>query len=221
MTTKDRREREREQRRQQILRAAKNLILEQGYDQTSMQEVADRAELSKGTLYLYFESKDALLIEIAGFILNEVQKKFRNVMKQDQNGFALVKDLGEALIEFVQSHPDYMKTLIMFDAKTVGNALEDHPCHREYEETAQELLMTWTRAIQVGMQDGSIATDAKPKVLATQLAYGIFGILKFHYHTVNSKLTNNVFRESDETIGSIVSQFIRALLNGIKQKRNN
>lgn len=221
MTTKDRREREREQRRQHILRVARSLIIEQGYDQTTMQEVADRAELSKGTLYLYFDSKDVLFMTITVFVLSKIRDKFRDVMKQDQSGFVLVEKLGGVLIDFMQSHPAYMKILTLFDAKVDSTILNDYSCCQEYEETVQELLMTWTRAVQVGMQDGSIAVDTKPKVLAIQLGYGIRGILQLYHHTVNSKVANNVVREADETLESIISQFIRVLLNGIEQKNNN
>ncbi len=60
----ERRIREKEERRKYILDAAKTLILEKGASAFSMQDIADATELSKATLYLYFQSKEAILEEI-------------------------------------------------------------------------------------------------------------------------------------------------------------
>ena len=61
MAVAARRERERTARREAILDAAQELIASEGYYGVRMDAVTDAAELSKGTLYLYFENKDCLL----------------------------------------------------------------------------------------------------------------------------------------------------------------
>jgi len=60
MGINERREREKEVRRDAILDAAENIFFSKGVDSSSMDEIASRAELSKGTLYLYFKNKDEL-----------------------------------------------------------------------------------------------------------------------------------------------------------------
>ena len=60
----ERKTREKEERRKLILDVAKELILARGIPAISMQDIADAAELSKATLYLYFQSKEAILTEI-------------------------------------------------------------------------------------------------------------------------------------------------------------
>jgi len=50
--------------RERILAAAVALFAEQGFDGTSVQQVVDRAQVTKGALYHYFDSKDDLLYEI-------------------------------------------------------------------------------------------------------------------------------------------------------------
>ena len=62
---RSRRERERLARREAIVAAAEEFVVETGYWEMSMDAVARRAEVSKGTLYLYFANKDALCAEIA------------------------------------------------------------------------------------------------------------------------------------------------------------
>jgi AcrR family transcriptional regulator len=60
----ERREREKSERRKTILKSARELILTQGVERISMEDIAHRAELSKATVYLYFSSKEILLNEI-------------------------------------------------------------------------------------------------------------------------------------------------------------
>lgn len=60
MGTKERRMREKKRRRQQILEAAKTHFFEKGFMAATMDKIADSVELSKGTLYLYFKSKEEL-----------------------------------------------------------------------------------------------------------------------------------------------------------------
>jgi AcrR family transcriptional regulator len=64
MGISERREREKAERRRTILKCAKELILSQGVERVSMEDIARRAELSKATVYLYFSSKEILLNEI-------------------------------------------------------------------------------------------------------------------------------------------------------------
>lgn len=64
MSTSTRRERERQQRRDAIIEAAEGLFSEKGFEGTTMQEISDRVELSKGTIYLYFKSKEELYLSV-------------------------------------------------------------------------------------------------------------------------------------------------------------
>ena len=58
--TTRRRLREREDRKEDILQAALNVFSERGYEATRIDDVAERAEIAKGTIYLYFKSKEGL-----------------------------------------------------------------------------------------------------------------------------------------------------------------
>ncbi len=60
MGAKQRRIREKEMRRGQILDAARALLFEKGVGAVSMNQIAEAAELSVGTLYLYFKNKEDL-----------------------------------------------------------------------------------------------------------------------------------------------------------------
>jgi AcrR family transcriptional regulator len=70
----DRRQRERETRRQAILESAALLFRERPYDEVSVEAIASTAELGKGTVYLYFPDKDAIVAELAASMLTGLRE---------------------------------------------------------------------------------------------------------------------------------------------------
>lgn len=57
-----------EERRNEILGAALEVFIEKGYDKASMDDIVRASGLSKGTLYWYFKNKEALFVDLIGFI---------------------------------------------------------------------------------------------------------------------------------------------------------
>jgi AcrR family transcriptional regulator len=75
MGIEDRRERERQKRRQEILLAAWEVAEEFGWASFSVEQVAARAELGRATIYGYFESLDALIVALAEEALESFSKQ--------------------------------------------------------------------------------------------------------------------------------------------------
>lgn len=71
-----------EERKGQILNAAEEVFTSKGFDEARMDDIAEQTGLSKGTLYLYFKSKDDLIIAILDRIF---QREFRAFEKIDLN----------------------------------------------------------------------------------------------------------------------------------------
>ena len=71
-----------ESKKDLILKAAMNLFTEKGYRDTSIQEIAESCGISKGAFYLYFRSKDELLLAIMQHFEEEVQKKLLEIKNQ-------------------------------------------------------------------------------------------------------------------------------------------
>ena len=67
-----RRERERLRQREEILEAALRLFVEKGYHDVSMREIADAAEFATGTLYTFFQSKEALHQELVALYARRI-----------------------------------------------------------------------------------------------------------------------------------------------------
>lgn len=69
-----------EERKDQIMNAAEEVFTQKGFDQARMDDIAQETGLSKGTLYLYYKSKDELIIAILDRIF---QREFRSLQGLD------------------------------------------------------------------------------------------------------------------------------------------
>ena len=106
MGIQERKKRERERRRQQIIVAAKRVFSEKGFSRTTMEDIAREAELSPGTLYLYFKNKDELYASLSLRILQYMNIRLEDVKKEkDSNPEQKIASIKEALYDVYQFDP--------------------------------------------------------------------------------------------------------------------
>lgn len=82
MGIQERKEREKERRRQQIIVAAKRVFSEKGFNKATMEDIAKEAELSPGTLYLYFKNKEELYASLSLRILQYLDIRVAHVNEE-------------------------------------------------------------------------------------------------------------------------------------------
>ena len=106
MGIQERKQRERERRRQQIIVAAKRVFSERGFSKTTMEDIAREAELSPGTLYLYFKNKDELYASLSLRILQYMNIRLEDVKKEkDSNPEQKIASIKAALYDVYQFDP--------------------------------------------------------------------------------------------------------------------
>jgi AcrR family transcriptional regulator len=74
-----------DERKSQIINAAEDVFTQKGFDEARMDDIADKTGLSKGTLYLYFKSKDDLIIAILDRMF---QREFKQLENLNQDGLS-------------------------------------------------------------------------------------------------------------------------------------
>lgn len=74
-----------DERKSQILNAAEGVFTKKGFDEARMDDIAEETGLSKGTLYLYFKSKDELILAILDRIF---QREFRQLENIEQDNLS-------------------------------------------------------------------------------------------------------------------------------------
>jgi AcrR family transcriptional regulator len=123
----------RQQPRQEILRTAARLFQQQGYDATSMNDVAAALKLSKGGLYHHFESKDEILFHIMSHAMQITEERVINVVRRmdatsrDTSGMDITEERLRTLIrlhiEVVLSPEDREITVMLHENHPLPPAL--------------------------------------------------------------------------------------------------
>src|SRR6202158_3635691 len=96
----------RQEPRQEILRTAARLFQQQGYDATSMNDVAAALKLSKGGLYHHFQSKDEILFHIMSHAMEITEERVINVVRRIDGPEERLRALIRLHIEVVLSPRD-------------------------------------------------------------------------------------------------------------------
>ena len=117
MPIKSRKEREKEQRRKDIIDAAEKLFFEKGYDNVSMNDISKIVELSKATLYLYFENKEELFFAIVLRGTRILNAMIREAVAAAENGIDKVTSFRRAYHEFTVNYHDYIRIYNYFQSE--------------------------------------------------------------------------------------------------------
>jgi AcrR family transcriptional regulator len=155
-----RKQREREQRRNEIINAAEKFFFERGYDDVTMDEIADEAEVNKALLYYYFKNKEALFfaVDLRGVrILHELYLKCSNI---DVDGYTKIKSMIQSLFEFSKDYPDYFR--IYRYAGTERFQMSDNEDAKELVDLTTGIWRLMVEAILQGMKDKTIRKDVDP-----------------------------------------------------------
>jgi AcrR family transcriptional regulator len=96
---KERRNREKENRRNGILKAARRLFFEKGFKTVTVESIARKAELSKGSIYLYFNSKEEIYTQILLTDIERFHEHFTDLLKNPTSA-------SDALIRFAKIYVD-------------------------------------------------------------------------------------------------------------------
>jgi len=195
MAIKDRREREKEQRRNDILKAAEKLFLSRGYDDVSMNDIANEVELSKATLYLYFANKEELFFAIVRRGTQILNSMIREKVEKAESGIDKVSAFRMAYHNFNRDYSDYIRIYNYFqsgrfdiahikdsielsEGGTSGSMyhLDDFAMQNASEYLKDILKMRSERfsimcnSVQIGINDGTIRSDVDPAEAAILLS---------------------------------------------------
>jgi AcrR family transcriptional regulator len=126
MTIHERQLRDRERRRQQIIAASKRVFVSKGVKAT-IKDIAEEAELSPGTLYIYFRNKDELYASLSIRLLKHLNLRLQRLKERKKTTLAQrINAVEEALCESYEIDPPVFITLSHLQAsETLDNISPD------------------------------------------------------------------------------------------------
>ena len=207
--TVSRREKERKEREARILAAARQVFFDVGIRRATVDAIAARAEVAKGTVYLYFETKEEILANLLLEGLDTLSHNLASAFDEpvQRSGEARLRRLAAAYYDFYQQEPDYFRLMMAFDRgqfrESVSAELYEKILHRSLRG------LRWVvNATQQGMDEGDFQPgDARQ--LTSMLWAALNGVLVLTSHPLRRELV-------EQEVGKLYSGVLETMLKGMR-----
>ncbi len=170
------RERKKQLRLQRIVDAARRLFVQKGFNQATIQDIAEEAEVGLGTLYLYAKSKEDLLVLVfKDHILAMIETSFASV-KPD-------RPLLEQIMMFFDGHIEYHKGDVVL-SRTVLKELSFSSTPQRQQDITEIMDRTYGRLTEI--LERAVREDrVAKKIFIGTTAWSIFAL---YYHLLQGFL---------------------------------
>jgi len=149
-----RRERKKEQTRRKIFDAALALFMAKGFEATTVDDIAARADVAKGTFFNYFPRKESVIESLAEDWMEAAQD---TAADRARPALARLRALYAGITDAFEKHPDLSRAVMRASAQRICRPSTDGSW-RGFEELV-------IRVIREGQQRGELRTDTSPQVL--------------------------------------------------------
>lgn len=185
MGLKERRAREKQARRRQIIDAARALLFEKGLEATSINQIAKRAELAVGTIYFYYSSKEELFAELQ-------EEGLQLLMEEIHQATSVVDDPKERLLsmamayyDFSRDHKDYFDIINYFLSSP--KILLSSDLKQRVDQQIENILAFINATLAQGVGAGTFKEHA-------QESRGVLMLAAFHGLMQFSKFETTIFK---------------------------
>lgn len=187
--------------RNKILAAAVDLFYHQGYAPTSVQEIVEQAGYTKGALYHYFDSKEAILLEIHNAFMTYAIERSREIVALNASPSVKLENVMRELLRQVELYRPHMTIFldethrIDFSKYPLSKAMRD-----EWEEMVVDVI---SRGIEIGEFRADIAS---PRALS----FGVAGMCVWAHRWLK--------RDGELSADEISAMYARVILLGLRAK---
>ena len=208
MSSEERRKKEKENRKNTILRVARKLFFERGFKAVTVDLIAAKAEVSKGSIYLYFDSKEEIYTQILISANIERHKDIENFGKRNGTASELLLNFAREYVDFFLDNNELFRILMTFMLHADDmNLTEEQNTQLIY--TTNENILTISELLRKGIDSGEFVSDID--IRRTQYAiWGLLnGIISLYIYTGKPD-------KRAERIHAIVKDSLDIFIKGIK-----
>ena len=141
MGLEERRKRERENRKNVILKAARKLFLEKGFKTVTVESIARKAELSKGSIYLYYNSKEEIYTQILLSDIDKFHNHIADLLQNPSNASEALVRLADIYVDFFLNERELFRILMTFMLHTTDMNLP--------QDLNKQIIKTTNRTIGI------------------------------------------------------------------------
>jgi TetR/AcrR family transcriptional regulator len=177
MGIQERKGREKEARREEIIVAAEKVFFEKGPASATMDDIAQAAELSKGTLYLYYRTKEDIFVAVTYRGMEIMYHLFEHAVATHESSIKHIFNLAQAYQRFFAEHRNYFRMMYFFESPQF---------HENVSEEVKEQCLAndrkvWdlvTGLIERAQKEGMLHSDLNPMEVGIMLWSNSNGFLR-------------------------------------------
>lgn len=186
-------------RKEEIIAAAAKLFSQKSYHDVTMDQIANYVGVAKGTIYLYFDSKEKLYLGILENTHEEIESILEKEIAKDDPAPEKLKKTLRLLFQFYFHHMDVLRILSRDETHLIREHFEftEHWRHRR--------IKLYQKILEKGIKEGSFR-PANTKLTAN-IIFGLVGSVMFFY-------------QSDKNAGEIAEEVYAMISEGITDPSN-
>ncbi len=170
MGSQERREREKEERKNHILKAARTLLLKKGLHATTVNQIAKLSELSVGTIYLYYHNKEDIFAALQEEGLAMLNQQIGKAVAAVSTPKEKIKAVATSYLEFSEKQKNYYDIITYF--LSTPEQLFPQRLKSRVDKTGARILAFCIESIEAGMKSGEFR-----KVNARRHTIWLWGML--------------------------------------------
>ena len=166
-------------RRQMILAESARLFSERGMSATTIREIADAVGLNSGTLYHYFNSKDAIVSEILRSFLTDLVRNYASVLTETETARHRLGRMVRVSLEVADQHP--------YATEIYQNEIENLDALPEYAEIAgavESSHRAWFDVVDEGVRSGEFNSGIEVFEFQRMIRECVFQSVRWHRDTL-------------------------------------
>ena len=178
MGTLERRRRERQETREKILQAARELFAARGYEAVTMRAIADAIEYTPTAIYHHFQNKQALVTELCQGDYDALARHFTTTAAA-KDPVERIRAVGEAYLEFAIRLPNHYRFMFMTELPPLEHD-ESYVAERR-SNPEKDAYAFFRRACEEAIEKKKLRTElSDPDEVAQILWAAIHGLISLH-----------------------------------------
>ena len=189
----------RKSRKDEIIKAASNLFSQKSYHDVTMDQIAAEVGVAKGTIYLYFTSKENLYLGILEHTFETIESILEKEIAKEDPAPQKLKKIRRLIFQFYFQNMDVLRILTRDETRLIREHFEftEHWRHRR--------IKLYRKVLEKGIKEGSFRS-ANTELMAL-IIFGLVGSVMFFYPT-------------DKTAGEIAEEVFSMISEGIMTTQN-
>ena len=208
MVFEEKRKKEKENRKNTILRAARRLFFDRGFKSVTVDNIAAKSEVSKGSIYLCFESKEEIYAQILISDNIALYERIKNFSATEASASQLLLEFARIYVDYFLNDNELFRILMTFMLQTGQMNLTEKQ-NTELIRSTNENIKIISEIIQKGIDSGEFSPIGNIRQMQNAIWGMLNGVISLYVFTGNPA-------KRTERIHSTIRDSLNVFIEGLK-----